>query len=161
MSYKKRDYIQLALEELGIADYVFDLEPQALESALRRLDAMMAEWDASGLHLSYPFPSSPGDSDLDQETNVPDIANEAIITNLAIRLAPSYRKQVSPDTKMIAKNAYNTLSRAYAGPEEMRFPDTLPKGAGRKPWRYDNQDPYFSKPGDRLTTGNSSYINFN
>jgi hypothetical protein len=160
MSYKKRDYIQLALEELRLADYVFDLEPQALESALRRLDAMMAEWDANGLHLSYPFPSSPGDSDLDQETNVPDIANEAIITNLALRLAPSYGKQITPETRRFASSAYNTLSRVYSAPGEMSFPSTLPKGAGNKTWR-EGQNPFVDPPGDRLTTGNNSYLTFN
>jgi hypothetical protein len=87
MGYTKRQFVTSAFEEIGLADYVFDLQPEQLEAALRRLDSMMAEWNAAGIRLGYAMPSSPQDSDLDTETNVPDSAWEAIITNLAIRIA--------------------------------------------------------------------------
>ena len=74
MAYTKRDIVEQAFEEIGLASYVFDLQPQQLESALRRLDAMMATWNAKGIRLGYPLPSSPADSDLDQEVGVPDNA---------------------------------------------------------------------------------------
>ncbi|OYW93885.1 MAG: hypothetical protein B7Z23_04325, partial [Pseudomonadales bacterium 32-61-5] len=88
MGYSKRQFISAAFEEVGLASYVFDLQPQQIESALRRLDAMMAEWNAKGIRLGYPLPNSPESSDLSAESQVPDSANEAIITNLAIRIAP-------------------------------------------------------------------------
>ena len=102
MGYSKRQFVAAAFEEIGLASYAFDLQPQQFESALRRLDAMMASWNALGIRLGYPLPSSPQFSDLDAQSEVPDSANEAIITNLAVKIAPGYGKQVMPDTKATA-----------------------------------------------------------
>ena len=151
MGYTKRQFVTSAFEEIGLADYVFDLSPEQLESALRRLDAMIAEWNAKGIRLSYPLPSSPQDSDLDQETFVPDAAYEAVITNLAVRIAPGYGKTVLPDTKMVAKGAYDTLLQRATFPLEQQFPDTMPSGAGNKPWWYDN--PFLQQPVDPVDAG--------
>lgn len=156
MSYTKRQFVTDALEEIAVADYDFDLQPEQLQSALRKLDTMMATWNAKGLRLSYPIPSSPENSNLDDETNVPDSANEAIITNLAIRLAPSYGKQVSIDTKQAAYAAYNALLSQSAQPREMQITG-LPKGAGSKYWR-NSADPFLDEPEDLLEAGNDSLL---
>ena len=84
MGYTKQQFVSAALEEIGLASYVFDLQPEQLQSALRRLDAMMADWNGKGIRLGYPLPSSPQDSDLDEETLVPDSAYETIICSLGI-----------------------------------------------------------------------------
>lgn len=151
MGYTKRQFITGAFEEIGLADYVFDLSPEQLESALRRLDAMMMEWNAKGIRLGYASASSPQDSDLDTETNAPDSAWEAIITNLAVRIAPGYGKTVSPDTKMVAKDAFNTLLQRATFPLEKQLPDTMPSGAGNKPWWYDN--PFLQQPQNPVDAG--------
>jgi hypothetical protein len=160
MGYSKRQFVYAALEEIGLASYVFDLQPEQLQSALRRLDAMMGDWNGLGIRLGYPLPGSPQDSDLDEPSLVPDNANEAIITNLAIRLAPSYGKTVSPDTKVVGKNAYNVLLSRAALPFEQQLPSTMPAGAGNKPWRvYDN--PFIRPPVDPLLAGQDGAIEFN
>ena len=151
MSYTKRQFITAAFEEIGLASYVFDLQPQDLQTALRRLDAMMAEWNGKGLRLAYPIPLSPEDSDLDTETTVPDWANEAVITNLATRLASGYGKAVPPETKMVARQGYNTIMSRAAMPPEQQMPHSMPRGAGRKPWRYD--DPFMPIPDAPVETG--------
>ena len=89
MGWTKRQFIEQAFDEIGLASYAFDLGPEQMQSALRRLDTMLAAWNALGIRLAYPLPSSPQDSDLDEQTNVPDSSNEAIYTNLAIKLAPA------------------------------------------------------------------------
>jgi hypothetical protein len=158
MSYTKRQYVIAAFEEIGLASYVFDLTNNELLSACKRLDAMMAQWNAKGIRLSYPLPSSPETTSLDAETEVPDAANEAIILNLGIRIAPGYGKSVSPDTKISAKAAYTTLLGWTAQPTpEKQFPRTLPTGAGQKAWRYD-QDPFMPIPVDPLTTGGDGVL---
>lgn len=151
MGYTKRQFVEGAFEEIGMANYVFDLQPEQLQSALRRLDAMMMEWNAQGIRLGYPIASSPQDSDLDTETNSPDSAWEAVITNLAVRIAPGYGKTVSPDTKMVAKNAFNTLLSRATFPLEKQLPETMPIGQGNKPWRWDN--PYVYPPVDPVDAG--------
>lgn len=160
MGWTKREYIEQAFEEVGLASYVFDLTPEQLQSALRRLDAMMAEWNAKGLRLGYPLPLSPGDSRLDDQTYVPDLANEAIYTNLGIRIAPSFGKGIMPDTKGIAKMAYNTVLQAFAQPYEQQLPRTMPAGAGNKPWRnYD--DNYLRRPVDPVLAGEDGPLEYN
>jgi len=151
MSYTKRQYVLAAFEEAGMAASTFDLTPQMLSSACARLDAMMATWNGKGIRLAYPLPSSPEDVDLDAETSVPDSANEAIITNLALRIAPSYGKTPSVMTLAVAKAGYDVLLSRAAMPGEMQLPRTLPAGAGNKPWRYD--DPYMPAPTDPVRTG--------
>jgi hypothetical protein len=151
MSYTKRQFVEEAFVEIGMANYTFDLQPQQLDTALRRLDAMMATWNAKGIRLGYPLPSSPQDSDLDTETQVPDSANEAIVANLAIRIAPGYGKQVQIDTRTTAKLGYDTLLARATFPLEQQFPRTLPLGAGQKPWRYDT--PFMPGPVDPVLAG--------
>jgi hypothetical protein len=130
MSYTKRQLLSAAFDELGMADYIFDLAPDQLEMALRRLDSMMAQWNASGLKVGYPLPSSPENSDIEAETDVPDSAHEAIILNLALRIAPSYGKVASQDTRINAKAAYAAAVRAAAFPPEQQMPGGFPMGAG-------------------------------
>ena len=109
MGYTKRQFVTAAFEELGLADYAHDLQPQDLQMAVRRLDAMMAEWNGRGLRLGYPLVSDPENTLLDTETGVQDAANEAIITNLGIRIAPSFGRQVMQETMNTARRAYQVI----------------------------------------------------
>lgn len=131
MSWTKRQFVEQALEELGLASYEFDLQPEQMNSALIKLDAMMAAWASRGLKLNYPLTK---DSDLDEETGVPDAANEAIYKNLAIALAPSYGKAITIDTRTSAKDAYDSLMRLLVSVPQMRLPTNMPSGAGNKDW---------------------------
>jgi hypothetical protein len=158
MSWTKRQFVEQAFEEIGYASYAYDLEPEQLESAMRRMDSMMATWNEKGIRLGYPIPSSPENSDLDEETNVPDSANEAIYTNLAIRVAPTIGKVASAETKATANTAYKVLLSRAAMPNEQQLPSTLPAGAGNKPWRNDN--PFLDEPDDPLLAGGDGPIDF-
>lgn len=160
MSYTKRQFVTAALEEIGIASYAFDLQPDQLESARRRLDAMIADWNGKGIRLGYPIPSSPQEGSIDEETNVPDSAYEAIICNLGIRLAPSYGKQVAIETKATAKQGYDVLLKRATIPPQQQLPGTMPSGAGNKSWRsYDN--PFLRPPIDQVTVGPDGPLEFN
>lgn len=159
MSWSKGQFVDAAFEEIGMATYVFDLSADQLQGALRRLDTMIASWNALGIRLGYPLPSSPQNSELNDETFVPDSANQSIYTNLAIAIAPSYGKAVSMDTKAIAKNTYNTLLSRAAYPMEKQLPGEMPSGAGNKPWCYD--DPFLQTPVDPILAGQDGKIEFN
>jgi hypothetical protein len=121
---------------------------------------MMADWNGKGIRLGYPLPGSPQDSELDEPTLVPDSANQAILTNLAIRLAPSYGKMLMPETKAVAKDSYNTLLQRATAPIPQQLPATMPSGAGNKPWRvYDN--PFLRPPVDPVDAGPDGPIQYN
>jgi len=158
MSWTKRQFVEMAFEEIGYATSVYDLEPEQLQAALRRLDAMLATWNGLLIKINYPLPSSPESSDLDTETGVPDKAAEAIYLELAIRLAPTVGKQAQNETKVAAKAAYNELAKNEAMPQEKQFPVELPAGAGNKPWRYD--DPFIENTDDRTITAPDEKLEF-
>jgi hypothetical protein len=153
VSWTKRQYVTAALEEVGLASYVFDLQPDQIESAVHRLDSMMAEWNARGIRIGYPLPPDPESTDIDADAGTPDSAHEAILTNLAIRLAPSYGKQVAAETKATARHALNTLMARAAFPPEMQLPSSLPSGAGNKGRTYtqEPEDPLAVGPDGELT----------
>jgi len=156
MSYTKRQLVEAAMAEIGLASYAFDLMPEQRELALRRLDSMMAEWNTRGLRLGYPVPDNPADSDIDVDSNLPDAAWEAVITNLALRMAPSYGKQVNIETKVTARHALNTILSRASMPSEMKLP-SMPSGAGNKTF----DDPFLCGPSTYLITGPDATLDFN
>jgi hypothetical protein len=135
MSWTKRQFIEEAFSELGLASYVFDLQSEQLQGALRKLDAMMALWNTEGIRIGYPIPSSPENSDLDTETGVPDSANEAIYTNLAVKIAPGIGKIPSLDTKIAASRAKKALMGQVITVETVQMRSNMPVGQGNKPGR--------------------------
>ena len=141
MSYTKRQFIEAAFEEAGLASYIFSLTPDQLQSALRRLDGMMATWEGKTILIAWPFPASPEDSDLDTETNAPLDANEAIYLNLAPRVAPMFGKTLSNDTQKNARQAYNQLLGQFTKAGAKKLPTTLTRGQGSKYWQFTN-DPF-------------------
>lgn len=133
MSWTKRQIIEQAYEELGLAAMFYDLQPEQIESARRKMDSMVAGWSTKNIQVGYPLPSEANSSDVDQETNVPDYAVEALYLNLAIKIAPSHGKALIPETKIAAKAAYNTvLQKAVSNPPKMKYSCELPSGAGNK-----------------------------
>lgn len=160
MGYSKRQFVISAFEEMGLADYAHDLQANDLQFGLKRLDAMLAEWNGKGIRLGYPLVSDPDNGDLDTETGVPDSANEAIITNLSIRISPSYGRPVLMETKATAKNGYDTLLMRATNPRQKQFPSTLPLGAGHKSFR-SNDRRFFPTPTDPIDAGADGQIDFN
>lgn len=156
MSYTKRQVVEAAMAEIGLASYSFDLMPEQVEAALRRLDAMVAEWNARGIRLAYAVPDNPTNSDGSADSGLSDSAWEAVITNLALRVAPSYGKAVSPETKITARHALNTLMARSAMPPEVCLP-AMPSGAGNK--NFDN--PFLSTPTENLIVGPDTTLDFN
>ena len=159
MSWTKRELIIQAFEELGLSGYDFDSRPEELNTALKRLDSLLAMWNAKGVRLGYTIPSSAEGSNLEDDSNLPDSANEAVITNLAIRIAPTIGKAASRDTKKKAKEAYSALLNLHTQPSEMSFPTTLPLGAGNKPWRTE-RDNYVNEGEDSILTGPDGELEF-
>jgi hypothetical protein len=131
MSYTKRELVNQALEEIGIADYTFDVTPSETESVMRKLDSMIAGWTLKGIMLGYPSSSMANGSELSQDSNIPASAVEAVVTNLAIKIGPTFGKLLSPDTKSTAKAALNSLFACAAMPHPYQLP-SMPKGAGYK-----------------------------
>lgn len=82
---------------------------------LRKLNQMTAAWELDGIAI--------GASNWSLTTDIPLPANhiQAIIANLAMRLAPSFGlgAVVSPQTAKLADDGYRALQAAYGDPLDM------------------------------------------
>jgi hypothetical protein len=161
MSWTKGAFVDTAFEEIGMARYVFDLQPEQLNMALWRLDSMMASWNALGIRLGYPLPTNPNDSSLSEETSVPDAANQAIYQNLAILIAGPVGKAVSAETRSTAKKAYDSLlaKAARDNVREVQMPGTMPAGAGNRWWATPYR-PFLNPPRDNTVLPPDESVNF-
>lgn len=144
--WTKRQIINEAFGELALSGRDFDLSAEELHAALRRLDTMMATWRSRGVRVGYAFPGEADGSNLDDASGLPDAAVETTYLNLAIRLAPGYGKQLSPDTRRTAREGYDALLLIAAQPIQQQLPSTLPRGSGNKPYGFNR--PFFSAPSD-------------
>ena len=158
MSYTKRQLIEDAYAELALAGYVFDLTPEDLNMALRRMDSMVATWSARGVYISYPLYSSPDDSDISEDSNIPLKAVDAVICNLAMIIASSFGKQVPPDVRIRGKRGLDMLMVSM--PPEVQNPEYLPKGEGTKYLRV-TKNPFFPAPkDDPMAVGGNGNLEF-
>ena len=159
MSWTKLDFIKQAFSELGLASYIYDLSPEQLQDVSIKFDSMLATWNAVGIRLGVPMPSSPGNSDISVDTSIPDFANDAVVLNLALRIAPSYGKIASQDTRLLAKKAYDIIFLRTVKIPQMQFPSTLPLGAGNKAGQRTNRQ-FVDPPVDLLDAGGDGQIDF-
>lgn len=135
MSWTKEKLIRMAFTEIGLGNS-FNVTPTHLSGGLDKLDAMMTAWGSKGIRLGYALSSDPDTSDIAADSGIPDTAYEAVYLNLALRLAPVFGKTLAPTTMTGAREAYDALIALAAFPPQQRLPNTLPIGAGNKPWRY-------------------------
>lgn len=156
--WTKQQIIEQAFDELALAGFVYDLDPDQLESALKKLDTMMAAWGAVGISLGYLLPANPDDSNIEDATGIPDSAVEAVYMNLAQKLAAARGKTLTAETKLAAKRGYDALlgAAARAQARATPMPNTMPRGAGNKPWR--GCSPFFPGPADTLDTAGGDPI---
>ena len=145
--WTKRQLVEEAYAELALAGYVFDITPEEQQTALRRLDTMLAAWEVQGIQLGYALPANPNDSDLDQESGLPDVAVETVYLQLAMRLAPGAGKQLSPDTLRTARQGLQSLLSAAAARSLVpsQQPGWMPRGGGNRRW-WPNRSPFFCEP---------------
>ena len=128
----KRDIIQLAYEECGQAGYEFELVPEEYDSALRRMDAMLAEWLSLGVDLGYNFPTNGTHGTPEEESGIPDAAVNAVATQLARRIAPSIGKTLSAEANGAMAMAWTLLRSTYTKIPSMQLGRQTPRGGGNR-----------------------------
>lgn len=161
MSWTKRQLVVGAFEELGLGASEFDIGPENLESGLRRLEIMMAKWNGEGIRIGFNN-QSVENSDLSQNSNVPDWCIEAILVNLALKIAPMFGKMVTREAKVTAKDALDVvISRtSNQDPIQMEYPSSLPIGAGNRNYRVGNTSAYFPTPNKNIEAGPDGDLDF-
>ncbi len=133
MSWTKREVIEQAYTEIGLAGYTFDVQPEELQNAMYVLDSLMAEWGQINtvIAYTYPFPDTKTSGDLDDPTNIADEGNRAMYLNLATLIAAGEGKQVLPKTTTEAEKSYIRFVGRSVRSVTMKSSGTI-KGAGYK-----------------------------
>jgi hypothetical protein len=134
MSWVKRQLILAAFDELGLSGSVYDLQPSELLDAKSKMDAMISAWGIG--NIGYASGDNPDSGDLDQESGLSASISEAVYLNLAVRLAGSYGKQLSQDTRSAAKSSLDKLRARLAEIPVQSFPSGVPLGAGNRRRRF-------------------------
>jgi len=109
-SYTKREIINASLEEIGLSPDELDITSAENQRVGRNLEALVKQWLLNGVEINYNFASDIHNPDLSEATELSHYALQALSLNLAIRIAPSFGKQILPDTKENAVVAYNILA---------------------------------------------------
>ena len=147
----KGDIVLAALRKLGVASNatLTDVEPQSVEDGVNDLEMMMAEWSGltgSGIDVGYIFAEAGASPEADDAHGLSNNALNAVIFNLACRIAPDYVMEAS--AKLIATARYgkeqlvklSASSRAKSLWKNNGYPNRMPVGSG-----------------NRLATGNGIY----
>lgn len=92
-----------AFAKIGIAEYEYAVTPDERAEARGTLDSMMAEWDAAGIDLDF-VPSGADDT---TDIGSPVWADNAIVCNLALRLAPLFGKVPGQGLGREARRGYD------------------------------------------------------
>lgn len=128
----KKDIINLAFEEIGIAYYNFDIQPEQYISALKRLDSMMSVWQSKRLELDYLLSDPITGSSLEDEAILSDKAIKPVYSNLALDLCPTFGKNPSLINIKNANLSYKNLINTSVSSNEVKM-DRYVLGGGYKP----------------------------
>jgi hypothetical protein len=105
------------------------------KSGLMSLDSMMALWSIQGIRPGpYPLPTKPENSNLADDSNLPDWANMAVYMKLGILIASERNKPVTTQLLSNAEVAYGAMLTQLAKDNEMEFPPGTLAGAGNRRW---------------------------
>lgn len=133
--YTKGQLVQEAFTEIGLAAYDFDLTSDEVQTAIRRLDAMAANWEGRGWTFGYNLPSEFDGSDPSNPSGIADTDALLFALNLAVAIAPAYGKTPSIETKVAARQAIENIRSRFVKPAEVQYRNTMPRGAGnRRGW---------------------------
>lgn len=123
----KRDIIELAFDDCGLAGYEFDRTPEEQTVALRKLNALMLEhpWNK----LGYTQPAY-GVGLAEEPSGLPDDTINAVAQYLALRIAPGIGNSLSDETKRSMARSLMTLQSEYAVVPVMEVPGNTNLGSG-------------------------------
>jgi hypothetical protein len=136
----KRIIVDMAFEEAALAGYEFDLTADELQTALRRLDGLMAEWQGQGINLNYNQPATFGQGDLDDQSGIPDATLNGAALYLAMRIFPRFNKVMKAGTRIALANAMMTIRALGSKTPLVQYRWGTPRGAGNR--RFGSLSPF-------------------
>jgi hypothetical protein len=104
MSITNVEIIGDALRELGVISEIQTPSAEQGAHALRKLNQMMAEWKDVKVDLGYYAQDTMSDT-----CPIPEYAENGVLTQLALRLAPNYGAQVPPELAIAANTGWTVI----------------------------------------------------
>lgn len=142
MGWNKRALVEMAWKEIGVSPSLgYGITAEQVADGMNTLEAMMGTLYQSGYRLGYNSATEYNGGDPDSDSGIPHGANEAVYLSLAIRIASSIGKQLSPHTIAAHRAAMNALAMYSEMPTVKRDPDQSPAGQGNRRTRWPN-DPF-------------------
>ena len=131
----KSNIVNDAFTELGLSGYVYNLQPEDLQTALTMLESLVARLDVAGIELNWPFAASLNDVAGNVTVDLPFWAHSGLVALLAIDLSAGFGKTVAASTSLKAKLGYETMVSVSAIPNPIAKNHMVGLGSGNKPWR--------------------------
>ena len=114
-----------AAEKIGVKESESALEPGDFQVIVNEMNDLLTVWSDRGL--------TPAFKEVTESTETVDVdrnAVSAIKNALAIQIAPSFERIVTPALAKIAANSLAELEASTDFLGEIAYPDTLPTGSG-------------------------------
>ena len=114
-----------AAEHIGVKTAEIPLQPDDFQVILNNMNDMLSEWADIGL--------TPAFQEVSDSTDIVSIdrnAVSAVKSNLAILIAPSFQKIVTPALAAISESTLTRLRASVVHIGQVAYPDTLPTGSG-------------------------------
>jgi hypothetical protein len=132
---KNSELIDSALREINVINENGSASAEQGEQCLDKLNALMAKWRVSDADFGWWK-----QTDLTADAPVPDWAEEAVISALAVRVAPQYGASISAELALVARDSLKTVKREVI---KLKMDNAdmshMPIGAGHYQTRYDIQ----------------------
>lgn len=127
----KGELIDSAFSICGLSSAEYEIQPEETILALKRLNGMLAQWEADGLLLGYNGPDYL-DGNAAERSGIAAADEEAVVGMLALRLAPHIGKQIAPEVRADIDRAYRSLlNRNATIPSQITAYHT-PRGTGHR-----------------------------
>ena len=127
-----------AAEEIGVKTAEIALQPGDFQVILDRMNDMLSEWADLGRTPSFVDVSDGADT-----VSIDRNAVAAAKYNLAVRIAPSFGRIVTPALMALAGGTLNNLRTSVVHIGKVAYPDTLPLGSGNECPDSFNNDGFF------------------
>lgn len=108
MGLTKRQIIDQALKSLNVG-VTFSIPDRVLASCADELEVMMGSWLIVMPSLGYILRDDIDDNSLDLDSNLPTVANNAVIKNLAINISSFFGKEPKSSVRTAAAKLYSDL----------------------------------------------------
>lgn len=127
MTVKASEIVEDSLTDIIVAGAEAPIEAVDARLAIRYLNDMVFQWDASGITTGFTKVSDLGDT-----ITVPDGIIRTVKSNLSVELLSAFNKAIPQSLALKAQDSFNNMLIQLVNLPHAAFPGTLPLGAGNE-----------------------------